>query len=83
MVCSNSHTNPKRVKIVMLFYLCFSFADSKVETVSDGETASLLAQLAPVLITGAFWLFFQILAFIFFMGRRQKTKMSRSRKNKM
>ena len=44
---------------------------------------SEFAAFAPLLITAAFYLFFQALAFIFFIGKRQVTKMSRSRKNKM
>ena len=50
---------------------------------TDKFTGDEWAKYAPLLITAAFLLFFQILAVIFFLGRKQKTKMSRSRRNKM
>lgn len=44
---------------------------------------SVLADQVPQLVTVAFYVVFQILAFVFFLGKRQISKMSRSKKNKM
>ena len=57
----------------------FGYADK-----FSGQVASnVLAKWAPVLITVAILAFFQLLAFIFFLGRRQRTKRSRARKTKI
>ena len=50
---------------------------------SGGSAVELLAKWAPVLITVAILVFFQLLAFIFFLGRRQRSKRSRARKTKI
>ena len=48
-----------------------------------GDSADVLSEWAPVLITVAILVFFQLLAFIFFLGRRQRSKRSRARKTKI
>ena len=48
-----------------------------------GDSVEVLSEWAPVLITVAILVFFQLLAFIFFLGRRQRSKRSRARKTKI
>ena len=48
-----------------------------------GGSGDVLSEWAPVLITVAILVFFQLLAFIFFLGRRQRSKRSRARKTKI
>ena len=48
-----------------------------------GDSIEVLSEWAPVLITVAILVFFQLLAFIFFLGRRQRSKRSRARKTKI
>ena len=48
-----------------------------------GDSVDVLSGWAPVLITVAILVFFQLLAFIFFLGRRQRSKRSRARKTKI
>ena len=48
-----------------------------------GGGPDVLSEWAPVLITVAILVFFQLLAFIFFLGRRQRSKRSRARKTKI
>ena len=50
---------------------------------SGGGSVDVLSEWAPVLITVAILVFFQLLAFIFFLGRRQRSKRSRARKTKI
>ena len=47
------------------------------------SVGDVLSGWAPVLITVAILVFFQLLAFIFFLGRRQRSKRSRARKTKI
>ena len=49
----------------------------------DSAVVDVLSEWAPVLITVAILVFFQLLAFIFFLGRRQRSKRSRARKTKI
>ena len=49
----------------------------------SGDSVDVLSEWAPVLITVAILVFFQLLAFIFFLGRRQRSKRSRARKAKI
>ena len=49
----------------------------------DSADVDVLSEWAPVLITVAILVFFQLLAFIFFLGRRQRSKRSRARKTKI
>ena len=49
----------------------------------EEEGALGVEAFAPLLIVAGFLLFFQLLACIFFVGKRQVNKMSRSRKAKL
>jgi hypothetical protein len=62
----------------------FGYGDKFVSTTTDGEADDdTVGRHAPILITAAFFVVFQLLAFIFFLGRRQTTKRSRARKTKI
>ena len=62
----------------------FGYGDKFGSGSGGGDSAvEMLAKWAPVLITVAILVFFQLLAFIFFLGRRQRSKRSRARKTKI
>ena len=64
----------------------FGYGDKFVGGASgggDSAVVDVLSEWAPVLITVAILVFFQLLAFIFFLGRRQRSKRSRARKTKI
>ena len=61
----------------------FGYGDKFGGRRGDSAAFEMLAEWAPVLITVAILVFFQLLAFIFFLGRRQRSKRSRARKTKI
>ena len=61
----------------------FGFTDKFTQEAQEGGLGAELAAHAPLLVTAAIFVFFQVLAFIFFLGKKQVTKMSRARKTRM
>ena len=62
---------PSGEEVIRYFGFLTKFSDSEFFVYS------------PFLVTATFYVFFQLLAFICFIMKRQVTKMSRTRKNKM
>ena len=63
----------------------FGFApltDSESDDGDSGWPGKEVSMYGPLIVTAAFLLFFQVLGTIFFLGRKQKAKVSRARKSK-
>ena len=74
---------PSGSEVVSYFGYADKFSSGGSGAGDDSGVVDILAKWAPVLITLAILVFFQLLAVIFFLGRRQRSKRSRARKTKI